>query len=89
MNKANYNTPASYLLMFYSYQLLTNVLNRNSLLITSFIFHCKLWMLANYIILAIRPLIIVYVISWVAVKFGINTTSVVLEMGKISRGEAE
>ena len=31
----------------------------------------------------------VYVIAWVAVKFGINTTSVVLEMGKISRGKAE
>ena len=31
----------------------------------------------------------VYVIAWVAVKFGINTMSVVLEMGQISRGEAE
>ena len=31
----------------------------------------------------------VYVIAWVAVKFGINTTSVVLEMGQISRGKAE
>ena len=27
-------------------------------------------------------------IAWVAVKFGINTTSVVLEMGQISQGEA-
>ena len=25
---------------------------------------------------------------WVAVKFGINTTSVILEMGQISLGEA-
>ena len=33
--------------------------------------------------------ILVYVITWVAVKFGINTTSVVLEMEQISRGEAE
>ena len=33
---------------------------------------------------------LVYVIiAWVAVKFGINTTSVVLEMGKISQGGAE
>ena len=32
---------------------------------------------------------LVYVIAWVAVKFKINTTSVVLEMGQISRGEAE
>ena len=29
-------------------------------------------------------MLLVYVIAWVAVKFGINTTSVVLEMGKIS-----
>ena len=36
-----------------------------------------------------RLLQTVYVIAWVAVKFGINTTSVVLEMGQISRGEAE
>jgi len=28
-------------------------------------------------------------IAWVAVKFGINTTSVALRMGKISRGKAE
>ena len=31
----------------------------------------------------------VLVIAWVAVKFGINTTSVALKMGKISRGEAK
>ena len=31
----------------------------------------------------------VYVIAWVAVKFWINTTSVVLEMGQISQGEAK
>ena len=30
-----------------------------------------------------------YVIPWVAVKFGINTTSVVLEMRQISQGKAE
>ena len=35
------------------------------------------------------PKMVAYVIAWVAVKFGINTTSVVLEMGKISRGKAE
>ena len=34
-------------------------------------------------------MVLVYVIAWVAVKFGINTTSVVLEMGQISRSEAE
>ena len=34
-------------------------------------------------------MIFLYVIAWVAVKFGINTTSVVLEMGQISRGKAE
>ena len=33
--------------------------------------------------------LLVYVIAWVAVKFGINTMSVVLEMGQISQGEAE
>ena len=31
--------------------------------------------------------LLVYVIACVAVKFGINTTSVVLEMWKISRGK--
>ena len=31
----------------------------------------------------------VLVIAWVAVKFGINTTSVAFKMGKISRGEAK
>ena len=31
----------------------------------------------------------VYVIAWVAVKFGINSTSVVLEIGQILRGKAE
>jgi len=30
-----------------------------------------------------------YVIARVAVKFGINTTSIVLEMAQTSRGEAE
>ena len=34
-------------------------------------------------------MVLVYVIAWLAVKFGINTTSVVLEMGQISQGEAE
>ena len=32
-------------------------------------------------------IVLVYVIAWVAVKFGINTTSVALEMEQISRGE--
>ena len=32
---------------------------------------------------------LVLVIAWVAVKFGINTTSVALRMGKISRDEAK
>ena len=31
----------------------------------------------------------VYVVAWVAVKFGINTTSVVLEMRQISQGKDE
>ena len=31
-------------------------------------------------------MVLVYVIAWVAVKFGISTTSVVLEMGQISQG---
>ena len=30
-----------------------------------------------------------YVIEWVAVKFGINTTSVVLKIRKVSRSESE
>ena len=34
-------------------------------------------------------ILFVYVIAWVAVKFGINTTSVALEIGLISCGEAE
>ena len=33
--------------------------------------------------------LLIFVIAWVAVKFGINTTSVVLKMGQISRDEAE
>ena len=36
-----------------------------------------------------NDVVFVYVIAWVVVKFGINTTSVVLEMEQISRGEAE
>jgi len=32
--------------------------------------------------------VLVFVIAWVAGKFGINTTRVVLEMGKISQGVA-
>ena len=34
-------------------------------------------------------ILLVYVITWVAVKFGINTMSVILEMEQISRGIAE
>ena len=30
---------------------------------------------------------LVYVVAWVVVKFGINTTSVVLEMRQISQGK--
>ena len=33
--------------------------------------------------------IYILVIAWIAVKFGINTTSVALKMGKISQGKAE
>ena len=47
-------------------------------------FHRKINMGMHVIIF-----VLVYVIAWVAVKFGINTTSVVLELGKISRGKAE
>ena len=34
-------------------------------------------------------MILVYVIAWVALKFGINTTIVVLEMGQISRSRVK
>ena len=56
-------------------------------------FRGRIWHLVLQLPRSILKIVLLYclillVIAWVAVKFGINTTSVALKMGKISRGKA-